>query len=87
MNKNSITDKENIKEKKINRISLGQLLKDNPRASYFFDTLHPIVQHHLRQQGDKISTIEDLYAYANNAMTNVLKGIPSLYDDSDSWPD
>lgn len=80
-------DTENAKEKETNRINLGQLLKDNPRASYYFDTLHPIVQHHLRQQSDKISTIEDLYAFANNAMTNVLKGIPSLFDDGNSWPD
>lgn len=80
-------NKENVTEKEINRINLAQLLKDNPRASYYFDTLHPIVQHHLKQQSDKISTIEDLYAYANNAMTDALKGIPSLFDDSDSWPD
>ena len=80
-------NREDTQENKINRISLGQLLKDDPRASYYFDALHPVVQHYLRQQGDKISTVDDLYAFANNAMTQALYGIESVYDDSDSFPD
>ncbi|MGI5848940.1 MAG: hypothetical protein ACOX8Q_02545 [Christensenellales bacterium] len=67
--------------------TLNELLKDNIKAKDYFDSLHPIVQFKLRGQANKIATIEDLYAFSNNAMTESLREFNGIYQDGDKYPD
>ncbi len=69
-----------------NQVGLSELLDENTKASEYYDSMHPVVQHRLREGADEISTLEDLYAYANNAMTDVLEDFNDIYQDSDSYP-
>ena len=71
----------------MSRTGLYDLIKDNQKASDYFDSLHPIVQHKVRQQAKKIATIDDLYAFSNNAMTQALEQYDGIYQDGDTDPD
>ncbi len=68
------------------RTSLQELLEDDINAKEYFDQLHPVVQHKVREQADKIGSVGDLYAVANNEMTNALLDINEIYQDSEPYP-
>lgn len=68
------------------RTSLPELLEDDLTAKEYFDQLHPVVQHKVREQADKIGSVGDLYAAANNEMTNALLDINEIYQDSEPYP-
>ncbi|MDD5018047.1 MAG: hypothetical protein PHO15_08130 [Eubacteriales bacterium] len=69
------------------RVGLAELLRENPKASQYFDTLHPVVRQRLLQQANSIATIDDLYAFSNNAMTEALEQYDGIYQDGDTDPD
>ena len=69
-----------------NRLTLEELMAENPQANDYFNTLHPVVQQRLLDIPDQIGTLEDLYAFANNAMTETLEEFRSPYDDGDTYP-
>lgn len=71
----------------MSKMGLYELIKDNAKANEYFDSLHPIVQHKLREQASKIATVDDLYAFSNNAMTDALKQYDGIYQDGDIYPD
>jgi hypothetical protein len=73
---------ENMKD----RMGLSELLDEDIMARNYFNTLHPVVQHKVREQADRIGSAGDLYAIANNEMTNALIDINEIYQDSDPYP-
>ena len=71
----------------MSKMGLYELLKDNVKANEYYDTLHPSVKDRLRGQAGEISTIDDLYAFSNNAMTEMLERFDGMYQDGDIDPD
>lgn len=68
------------------RMGLRELLEEDINARNYYNTLHPVVRHKVRQQADSIGSAGDLYAIANNEMTNALIDINEIYQDSDPYP-
>jgi hypothetical protein len=63
---------------------LKALLKDNPEAWEYFESLHPSVR--ARIEFDDIDSDEALAERANEAMRAAMMDYSGIYDDSDSWP-
>ena len=68
-------------------MSLTDLLETNAKAAAFYEALHPSIRQTVDANAADIILDQDLYAVANNAMTEGLRSYPGLYDDSDTWPD
>ena len=68
-------------------MSLSELLRRDADASAFYETLHPSVRQRVDERASEIVLDEDLYALANNAMTESLREFVGVFDDSETWPD
>lgn len=66
---------------------LSEVLKHNAKAAAFYASLHPSIRRIVDRHADEIVLEEDLYAVANNTMTDALREFGGIYDDSDTWPD
>ena len=68
-------------------MALSELLRRDADASAFYESLHPSVRQRVDERASEIMLDEDLYALANNAMTESLREIGGIFDDSETWPD
>ena len=68
-------------------MELSELLRSDADASAFYDSLHPSVRQQVDAHAADIVLDEDLYALANNAMTDRLREFGGIFDDSETWPD
>ena len=68
-------------------MSLSELLRRDADASAFYETLHPAVRQRVDERASEIVLDEDLYALANNAMTESLREFGGVFDDRETWPD
>lgn len=68
-------------------MSLNELLRRDARAAAFYHSLHPSVRRMVDDRASEIVLDEELYAAANNAMTENLRAYGDIYDDSETWPD
>lgn len=68
-------------------MALHELLRRDEQAAAFYETLHPSVKEIVDGFSGDILSGEDLYAVANNAMTQRLQDYGALFDDGDTWPD
>ena len=64
--------------------NLLALLRADPEACEYFESLHPSVK--ARIASDEISSSEELAARANEAASSAMMDYSGIYDDSDSWP-
>lgn len=67
-------------------VALTELLQKDPEAMAFYRSLHPSVRSAVDQRAEDLALSEDLYALANNAMTEVLQAYGGIYDDSTNPP-
>ena len=68
-------------------MALRELLRRDQQAAAVYETLHPSVKEIVDSFSENIQFDEDLYAIANNAMTERLQDYGALFDDGDTWPD
>lgn len=63
-------------------MSLNDLLIRDAKAAAFYESLHPSVREMVDADAPCIVLDEDLYAAANNAMTERLQEVEGIFDDS-----
>ena len=63
-------------------MSLTELLIRDAKAAAFYESLHPSVREIVDADAKDIVLDEDLYAAANNAMTERLREVQGIFDDS-----
>lgn len=66
---------------------LSEVLKRSDKAAAFYNSLHPSVRRVVDSRAAEIAQDGDLYAIANNAMTQNLREFGGIYDDSETYPD
>ena len=68
-------------------MALSELLRRDAEALAFYELLHPSVRQRVDERASEIVLDEDLYALANNAMSESLQEFGGVFDDSETWPD
>ena len=68
-------------------MALSELLRRDAEALAFYESLHPSVRQRVDERASEIVLDEDLYALANNAMSESLQEFGGMFDDSETWPD
>lgn len=66
---------------------LRDVLRSSSKAAAFYRSLHPSVRHVVDSRAAEIALDSDLYAIANNAMTENLRAFGGIFDDSETYPD
>lgn len=62
-------------------MALWELLRQDDRAADFYNSLHQSVRAAVDERAGEIVFDEDLYAIANNAMTESLNQYGEIFDD------
>lgn len=65
-------------------MSLTDVIETSSTAAAFYRSLHPSVRKVVNDHAESIAVAEDLYAAANNAMTENLRAFGDIYDDSEN---